>query len=190
MADGRVLYFGYGVNKDWQMMEMITKNRALSGTPAVLKDWELCVQRIDQVPDVVVPDSPAPVSPRQILKGSWPNEGRDFVSYTIRPAEGKEVHGTLWELTEEERELVRNWELIDFGWYKDAVVKVEVDGQVVEVQTEVLRDGQEVDKVVDGKEYPTFLNEIEDFRRSTEESYNAYFRAKAEGSVPTTESRG
>lgn len=185
----KVLYFGYGANRDPLMMETITKSKGLSGVPAVLKDWELCIQGIDKVPDIVAPNSPAPVSPRHILKGSWPNEGRDFASYTIRPAKGKEVRGTLWTLSDEERALVKNWELIDFGWYQDATVPVEVDGQIVEVETEVLGDGQELNKVVDGKEYPIFLNEVEDFRRSTEESYNAYFRAMPEGSISAAESK-
>ncbi len=170
---------------------MITQRTGWEGKHVVLKDWELRVQPIDKVPDIVTENSPAPVSPRKILQGSWPNEGRDFVSYTIRPAGGKEVHGTLWELTKEERELVRNWELIDFGWYKDAKVKVILDdGTELEVQTEVLGDGQEIDegRVIDGRDYPNFLNPIEDFRRSTVESYNAYSRAK-EGSVTSQESK-
>lgn len=102
----KILYFGYGANRDRRMMAAITGNENLVGRPGMLRRFVLCVQRLDQVP----------ASPRAILEESWPSS---FESYIIRP--GKEndwVTGTIWELTPLERDLVANWELIEFGWYQ------------------------------------------------------------------------
>lgn len=165
----KILYFGYGANSQREMMEAITGNKNLVGQPGVLKGFKLCIQRMDQVPDSVFPDSPAPVSPKKILKESW---GKDFEAYIIKlGADKDEVFGTVWELTPQERELVRDWELIDFGWYKDFKGKaVTVDGKTVDIQTEGLREGQEIDREVDGKNYPPFLNRFEDFQRVAEKA--------------------
>lgn len=145
----KVLYFGYGANREPAMMEAITGNANLVGKPAVLRGYELCVQRLDQVPDI----------PRRILDASWSPK---FTSYTIRTgAPDDEVYGTLWELTPLERELVRNWELIDLGWYRDMQVKITTeDGQEIEARTEGLREGLEIDREVDGREYKSFLNRL------------------------------
>lgn len=168
-----VLYFAYGANSDPRMMEAITGNVNLVGEPAILNDWELGVQRLNQIPDTVFPTAPVPISPRAEIAKHW---GEDFETYVIRPAQGKKVHGTLWKLIPEQRELVRDWEMVDFGWYKDAMVKVETPDGLLEVQTEVLGDGQEIDRVVEGKDYPPFLNDLADFVRIAEKSRKEYFQ--------------
>jgi hypothetical protein len=169
----KVLYFGYGANSQREMMEAITGNKNLAGQPGVLKGFKLCIQKIDQVPDSVFPGSPAPVSPKKILKDSW---GEDFETYIIKPGEETdEVTGTIWELTPLERELVRDWELVDFGWYKDMKGKaVTLDGEDIVVQTEGLREGQEIDREVNDKNYKPFLNRLEDFQRVAEKSRREY----------------
>lgn len=171
----KILYFGYGANRGREMMEAVTGNKNLKGQEVNLKGWELCVQRIGQVPDFIAKNSPVLVSPRDLLKENWPDS---FESYIIRPSmdSHSEVVGTLWELTPLERELVRDWELIDFGWYKDQLVTVETqDGKYLEVQTEVLREGQEIDRVIDGKNYETYLNDIKDFRRVVDKARREFF---------------
>ena len=130
---------------------------------------------MDQVPDL----------PKKILKDSW---GDDFETYIIKPGEETdEVMGTVWELIPLERELVRDWELVDFGWYNDIEGKaVTKDGQEVEIQTEGFREGQEVDREVDGKNYKPFLNRLEDFQRVAEKARKEYLeRTKMqEGILP------
>lgn len=182
----QVLYFGYGANRDPRMIEAITGNKNLVGKPAVLKDWELCVQRFDQIPSEIIPSAPAPFSPQDAVRRSW-NE--DFSTYVIRPAKGKEVHGTMWELTPQDRELLRDWELIDFGWYKGVSVEIETEDGKLQVQTEVLGDGQGIDRVVDGQDYPTFLNELTDFQRNAEQSRKEYFARLVEGQPKSTETK-
>jgi len=158
-----ILYFGYGANRDPKMMEWITGNPNLKGKPGVLKGFKLCVQRLDQIPDTVAEAVPVQVSPRKILSNNWP---KTFTSYIIKEDSQSKVHGIVWELTLQERELVRDWELIDFGWYKDIETKVTTeDGLEVSVQTEGLRDGQPIDREVNGKDYETFLNPPEDFEK-------------------------
>lgn len=169
----KVLYFGYGANSQQEMMEAITGNKNLVGKPGILKGFKLCIQRRDQVPDTVFPNSPVKISPRKILDGNW---GKDFETYIIKLGEETdEVMGTVWELTTLERELVRDWELVDFGWYKDMKGKAEIlTGKIIDIQTEGLREGQEVDREIDGKNYNLFLNRVEDFQRVAEKARKEY----------------
>lgn len=159
----KIIYFGYGANRSLEMMQAITGNTDLVGYPAVLKGFKLCIQRLDQTP----------IKVQKILRQSWLD---NFESYIIAPGEEKdEVLGTIWELTSLERELVRNWELIDMGWYKDMVIKVTTqDGRKIDAQTEGLRDGQVVDRKVSGKKYKTFLNPVRDFEKSAKQSREEY----------------
>ncbi len=168
----KILYFAYGANRDIRMMKAITGSQELVGQPGVLKGYALCVQKLNQVPDVVSETAPVPVSPRALLKESWPDT---FESYIIKPDPGGEVAGTIWELTPLQRELVRDWEMVDFGWYGDINAEaVTQDGLVVNVQTEGLRDGQEVDREVDGHNYETWLNNPADFERVAEKARREY----------------
>lgn len=159
----KILYFGYGANSRREMMEAITGNPNLVGHLAALKGFTLCVQRFDQVPEV----------PQKILKDHWPES---FESYTIKPGkESDEVAGAVWELTPLERELVRDWELVELGWYKDMEGKVQTEeGREIKVVTEGLRDGQAIDREVDGKEYVPFLNRLEDLRKVAEHAREEY----------------
>ncbi len=187
--ENKVLYFGYGANSQREMMEAITGNENLVGRTGVLKGFKLCIQKMNQVPDTVFPTSPVKISPKKILEDNW---GEDFETYIIKPGDiTDEVAGTIWELTPRERELVRDWELVDFGWYKDMNGKaIAQDGQEVLVQTEGIREGQQIDREVDGRDYEPFLNKIEDFQRVAEKARRAYIerqRTKEGVSVSTKE---
>ncbi len=181
----KILYFGYGANSQREMITAITGNRNLVGQSGILKGFKLCVQRMDQIPDSVFPGSPASVSPKQIIKDNWPDS---FETYIIKPAgEADQVTGVIWELTPLERELVRDWELVDFGWYKDIEGKaVTQDGKEIDIQTEGLREDQHIDREVDGKNYKPFLNPLGDFQKVAEKSRNEYFERvrTQEGAVP------
>ncbi|MBI2021837.1 gamma-glutamylcyclotransferase [Candidatus Daviesbacteria bacterium] len=166
-------YFGYGANRDRRMMEWITGDTSLVGQSAVLKGFKLVVQGLDQVPDSIFPTAPAPFSPRQLLQESWTT---DFESYTISPDPEGEVVGTLWRLSRLNRDLVREWELVDFGWYQDLRgVVITEDGKEAEIETEGLRANQEYDRQVDGHHYETWLNSPEEFARVAEKSRKEFF---------------
>lgn len=174
VMEEKILYFGYGANSRIEMLEAITGNHNLVGKPAVLSGFVLCIQRLDQVPNSVVQTSPIQISPQQLLRESWPDS---FESYIIKPGnESDKVIGTIWELTPEERALVREWELIDFGWYRDLKGKAKTKNGVVEVETEGLREGQEVDREVDGENYEPFLNSLEDFQKVAERARREYYQ--------------
>ena len=171
--ENKVTYFAYGANRDPRMMAWITGNENLIPKPAVLEGFTLCVQRLDQVPDTPFPTSPVPLSPRGILKQSWPDT---FTTYIIKEDPKGKVAGNIYELTLLERELVRDWEMIDYGWYKDYRGKAKIqEGREVDVQIEGLREGQEVDREIDGMDYETWLNPPEDFKRVAEKSRREYF---------------
>ena len=156
-------YFGYGANRHPRMIAAITGRLAseLVGRPGILEGFSLAIQNIDQVPDAVLEDAPAPISPQALLRESWDDS---FRSYVIRQSKDGRVSGTIWELTQDDRERVRDWELIDFGWYKDAEGDATMeDGQQIPVVTERLGDNQVFTQDVDGSDYETWLNPVERF---------------------------
>jgi hypothetical protein len=154
-----ILYGAYGANRDPEMLKAITGNASLVGKLAIFKDVELCVQRFDQIPDVVAPTAPVPLSPKAIMVDSW-GESNNFETYVIRSAIGSVVIGRVYELTAQERALIAEWEMIEFGWYKKMdITAVLEDGTEISVNTEGLSDGASVDRVVDGTDYPTYLND-------------------------------
>jgi len=152
----KVLYFGYGANREPRMMAAITGDQNLKGTPAVLEGYTLCIQRLDQVPE----------SPRQILRHSGQPE--TFESYVaIRDKKGK-IFGTVWELTPQQRELVRRWELVG-DWQKEGKGKATLkNGKKNDVVTEVLGEGQKIDREVRTESYNPWLNSPDDFQRTTD----------------------
>lgn len=156
-----VNYFGYGANRDPKMLSAILGVQEADlqgrGYPAVLEGYSLAVQRLGQVTDIRAEGMP--VSPREVLASNW---GDDFTSYVIRPHDEGMVTGTVWELTPEERERIRDWELIDLGWYEDyeAVVRTP-EGGIVTIIGEKLRGDQPIDYEVDGLNYETWLNDPE-----------------------------
>lgn len=69
----------------------------------------------------------------------------------------------------------RRWELIDYGWYKDLKVQVMTTNRTkIEAETEGLRKGQKIDRKVNGKKYKTFLNSLEDFKKSAKKVRKEY----------------
>lgn len=164
-----ILYGAYGANRDPEMLKAITGNAGLVGKPATFKDVELCVQRFDQIPDTVAVTAPVPLSPKSIMVDAW-GESSDFETYVIRNAKGGEVTGRVYELTPQERALVAEWEMIEFGWYKEMDMTAMLEnGTEVIVNTEGLSDGASVDRVVDGKDYPTYLNDPTDMFKVAEQ---------------------
>lgn len=161
-----ILYFGCGANRDVRMIAAILGKPAskLKGTPAVLQDYELAVQRLDQVP----------IHARERLQTSW---DKNFESYVIRPRPTGQVKGTIWELTKEERDRIRHWELIDFGWYEDCTaVAIIESGESIEVMSERLGPGQSIDRTVNGLDYPTWLNDVEKFETIASQDREEYSR--------------
>ncbi|MBS3168639.1 gamma-glutamylcyclotransferase [Candidatus Woesearchaeota archaeon] len=132
----KILYFGYGANKNIDMIEAII-GRKPKGTPAKLKDYELCIQVWNEIPRKI----------KSILfECGWDDK---FQTYCIRSKKGKEVWGTLWELTQAERDLIGHWEMHGI-WFKPINVEVETfDGKNFQAETEIIND-QTIKKIVKG----------------------------------------
>jgi len=142
-----VAYFGYGANADEEMMAAITgRNGIIPADSAVLEGYQLCIQKFDEMPEKV----------QSILSAHWTPE---FRSYTIKKGDG-EVGGTIWYLTEQERELVKNWEIVGL-WYQAETVSPYnyTTGRRTPVETERLADGGKAQEVVSGSYYNRFLND-------------------------------
>ncbi|TAH32885.1 gamma-glutamylcyclotransferase [Candidatus Saccharibacteria bacterium] len=169
-----VLYFGYGANRDAAMIARVLgkAESELVGYPGVLDGYELAIQRLDQVPDSVSPTAPVRISPRNLLQESWSS---DFRSYGIRRNPASKVAGTVWELTPDERERIRDWELIDFGWYEDCEgTATMADGREVRVTTERLGDTQPIERIVDGMQYETWLCDPAKMERAAQKARREY----------------
>lgn len=168
----KIFYFAYGANKTEEMMYWITGKSDFKGRPATLKGWIIGVQKLDQVPEVIVPTAAGPRPLRKHLQIEW---GDKFETYAITPGEGK-VRGTLWEMDQEERELVRNWERVGY-WYKEVQVKVLTnDGQEVEAVTECLGDNQSFTRKVNGLNYDPFLFPKDVFKLRAERARAGYHK--------------
>lgn len=150
---------------------------------AVLEGYELCVQDFADVPS----------RSQEILRKSWGDKADTLKFYVIRPKEGGVVKGRVSLLTEQGYDLVRNQELVEFGW------RDEVDGEVlssgkgekIPIKTEVLGVGQEVTSVVNGMNSSPFLNDKETtlkIAEKTRDDYLAFLRSK-EGTGASSESK-
>jgi hypothetical protein len=115
------------------MMAAIFGRKNISHEEATLQGYELCIQTVKDVSDKVLPTCPFNVSPRDIL---IKNRGLDFELYTIRPSRKKNLQGTVWYVSEQEYEYLRNYELIDFGLSEDIAAKaITDDGDLINVRT-------------------------------------------------------
>jgi hypothetical protein len=155
------LYAGYGANRDPQMIEAIVGQPAERIAEVALMDVELCIQRIDQTPNRPAAGSPVQLSIREILESddSWGKDS-DFKTYTIRRKQGGVVLGSLFSLTEQQRKLIAEWEMIEYGWFEAMKVRVELpDASRAVAETEGLRHGQAIDRVIKGLHYPRYIND-------------------------------
>ncbi|MEK6951491.1 MAG: hypothetical protein AABX29_00595 [Nanoarchaeota archaeon] len=167
-ASKAVFYFGYGQNSSREMMAAITQRSMndIVSWEAVLEGYELCVQDFAHVP----PRS------QELLRKSWGDIADSLRFYVIRPKEGGIVKGRVSLLTEQGYDLVKNQELIAFGW------RGEVDGEVltpgnrdkIAVKTEVLGVDQKITSVVDEENYSPFLNHKETTLRVAKETSDYY----------------
>jgi hypothetical protein len=159
----------------------------LVSTPAVLEGYNLAVQRLDQIIDTVDPRAPINKSARELMREDW---DESFRSYVLQPNPEGRVLGAVFQLTAEERDLIRDWELIEFGWKEECYeVAKGADGEEIQVVTERLGQGQAVDHVVDGMNYETWLTNPARFEIVTEKDRLDHdrWRSGPEGSQPRSD---
>ncbi len=142
--DSPLYYFGYGANRSDDRLEKIFGERPIGGSGAIIHGFALCYQKIMQIPD------PA----KTLLQQVW---GDSFRGYTIKSHEGV-VAGRIWELSQEQLELLKTWEFV--GSWKEliSVSVVQYDGTTVQAVTEKAPDEADVFRVADGLWYDDNLN--------------------------------
>lgn len=128
-----IKYFSYVVGDNERMMTAIFGRKKILHEQATLQGYELCIQTAKDIIDEILPGCDLPISPRAILTKK---RGSDFELYTIRTNPKKNLPGTVWYVTTEEYEYLRDYELIDCGMSEDIVAKAITDnGDVITVST-------------------------------------------------------
>lgn len=172
-----VLYFGFGTNKDLAMMQHMIGRDEIVGRPGRLIGYEVCIQRGDQFRTDIPPTSPYPVSPRDLIVKSW---GPDFEMYVSRPNPVGIAYGTIWELTPEDLELVREWEIVDYGAQEDAWgIAIDDDGNLHIVVTQsFMRPPIDIDRVVTGPDYEPYIWSRDAMLKRADELREGYLARK------------
>lgn len=152
-----IKYFGYGSNKDLDMMIHMVGRKDLRGDPGKLLGYELCIQKLEHIRDIIPHPDILPISPREIIRKG---HGDSFELYIARPKPDGVIYGTIWDLTSEEINRVKNWELVDFGMQEEVnAMAMDAKGDIVQVETQAVVDPPAViDRVVvDLKDYPSYI---------------------------------
>lgn len=138
-----VNYFGYGALAHLSVVTaLLGRKPEKRGMNPRLDDFKLVTQRLDQMPDRVLRKAPVHKSARSILQEAWP---AGFRSYTIVPCKGERVKGQVYEINEQERALILEWELVPFGWMRELKNVAVKGGGIFYCTTEGLGVGQPYD---------------------------------------------
>ncbi len=101
--------------------------------------------------------------------------------YVSRPNPDGVIYGTIWHITPEEFELVREWEMVDYGAQEDAKGKaINAKGKVVEVITQSFINDPipEIDKVITGDDYKPYIASKEAMLKRADEIRLQYLELK------------
>lgn len=152
----KIKYFGFGTNCDKDMMAHMVGNNNLKGEKGKLLGFELCIQKLKHIRNIVPKSSPIDKSPRELIGKNFDNE---FELYIARPKQNGEIFGTIWELSEEELSLVKEWELVDIGMQEEVqAIAINSKGKLLNVETQALmKPPAEIDRVVKDKDYPAYI---------------------------------
>jgi len=172
-----IKYFGCGTNRDPEMMEHMIGRKNIKGESGKLFGFDLCIQKATQFRDEIPENSPADISPRDIILQVW---GPDFEMYVSRPNPDAIISGTIWHITPDELELIREWELVDYGAQEEAKgIAINSKGETVEVITQsFLKSQPEIDRVVDSDNYEPYIASKKDMLRKADEVRFEYLDLK------------
>lgn len=166
----RVLFFGYGPNKDKKRLQDVFRASGLQGEELEVKggkgaridNYVLAIQAFEQLPQEI----------RGTIEKVW---GDKFRSYTMKPGKGQ-IAGVLWELTEKQYQALRDWEFEGIWREMKQVEVVTSDQQNLKVLTEKIIDDSAVKEIVDGINYEANLNKegMRDKAEIKEDEYRIY----------------
>ena len=152
-----VYYFGYGANRDLDMIKAITGSDPVWGKEAILKGYKLYLQPLKNIIDPKDFGQNDSFGARTRLKGKW---GEDFKSYVVKKDPSSSVAGTIWKFSVSDLRWVNNWELVDFGWYKVTLDFAETkDGEKYLCYVQYLTENDKPGEEVDGFNYETYIND-------------------------------
>lgn len=168
-----VKYFGYGSNADKDMMVHMVGREDLEGEPGRLIGYQLCVQSLDQIRDIIPPTSPIKDSPRTVIRRNF---GDKFDLFIIIAKPDAVAHGTIWELTPEEIDLVKNWEMVDCGMQEEVqAMAMNSNGELIQVETQAVVDPPaDYYVVVEGNDYPRYVADKEKMLKTADEARQNY----------------
>jgi hypothetical protein len=148
----KILFFGYGANRDKKRIEDILRASGLTGEDLKLEggfgarvdEMVLAIQNLQQIPETV----------RETLLKVW---GGSFRAYTIKPGVGQ-IAGVLWGLNQKQFEALKAWEH-DGVWREFIEVEITTtDQHKLKAFTDKAINTDDVIQVVDGLNYETNLN--------------------------------
>lgn len=172
-----VKYFGYGSNKDLEMMVHMVGRQDLKGEPGKLLGYELCIQKLENIRDIIPENSPVSVSPREIIRQNF---GDVFELFIARPKADGVVYGTIWDLTPEEIELVKEWEMVELGMQEEInAMAINNNGDIIAVETQAVMDPPaQIDRVVTEKDYPSYIAPKDKMLKIADETRKEYLKNK------------
>lgn len=181
--DNIIYYFGFGTNKDRDMMEHMVGRKGLIGEPGKLIGYDVCIQRADQFRTEIPENTPFKASPKDLIIKSW---GQDFEMFVSKPNPDGVAYGTIWQLTLEELEFVREWEMVDYGAQEDAWgTAINEKGESFQVITQsFMKPPIEIDRVVTGEDYEPYIWPKKAMLRHADRILEQYKRLKSQGLMP------
>ena len=155
----QVMFFGYGGNRNRDKIKHVIKRDPGLGIGSIVEGYKLGTQNLNQIP------SPA----SDLLRKIW---GNQFMAYTLRKGSGI-VSGILWEINDQELDLIKEWEFIG-AWRELEKVKVKTsDGNEIDAITEKVSDIHPISSFVDGLNYTEF--KLVDLQKAQEEQQKDFY---------------
>lgn len=181
--DKNIYYFGFGTNKDKDMMAYMVGNKNLEGEHGRLIGFELCIQKPYQFRTEIPITSPLyqdQISPRDIITDAW---GPDFEMFVSRKNSTGVIFGTIWKLTPEEFELVSEWEMVPYGCQENVKgIAVTDDGKLIEVWTQSFANPPEaeVERIITGNDYEPYIADKKEMLEVAEKCRLEYLKNKSQ----------
>ena len=152
-----VYYFGYGANRDLEMIKAIIGSEPVWGKEAILQGYRLYLQSLKDIIDLKDFGQDDSFGARTRLERKW---GSDFKSYIIKKDQNFSVAGTIWKFSVNDLRWVNNWELVDLGWYKIVLDFVKtISGEKYLCYIQYLTENDKSGEDVDGLHYETYVSD-------------------------------
>lgn len=180
-----IKYFGYGSNADKDMMVHMVGREDLRGEQGKLIGYQLCIQSLDQIRNIILPTSPLKESPQQIIRKGF---GDKFDLFIAVPKTDAVAYGTIWDLTPDEIDLVKNWELVDFGMQEEVqAMAMNSNGELIQVETQAVVDPPaEYYAIIEDNDYPRYIADKELMLKTADEVRKDYLKMLKEKNTSQT----